>query len=91
MEQNTNDMVAQYAEWLELDDIDKVSVIHIKEKRQEALADTMMTIAQCLSDTAPSQYQQHLRGVARGMLDICLLFDVFSKKEYEVLSDILAR
>lgn len=91
MEQNTTDMVAQYAEWLELDDIDKGSVIHIKEKRKEALADTMMIIAECLSDTTPSQYQQHLRGVARGMLDICLVFDVFTKNEYDVLRDILAR
>ena len=91
MEQNTTDMVAQYAECLELDDIDKGAVMHIKEKRQEALAATMMTIAECLSDTNHSQYQQRLRSVARGMLDICLVFDVFAKKEYDVLRDILAR
>ena len=91
MEQNMNDMVAQYAEWMELDDIDKRAVLHLNEKKQEALVETFTTIAECLNDTTPSQFNQHLHGVAHGMLDICLLFEVFSKNEYDVLKDILAR
>lgn len=91
MNNDSDTIIKQYAEWMELDDIDKRAVLHLKEKKQDALIDTFKTIAECLSDTTPSQFNQHLHGVARGMLDMCLLFEVFSKNEYDVLKGILSR
>lgn len=91
MREDIHEIQAKQMEWMELDDIDRLAVVHMKKNSSAAKAEALFAIAKSLKQQTATPYQARLKGIAQGMIRTCFLFDVFNKEECDCLLNMLTK
>lgn len=89
MREDIHEIQAKQMEWMELDDIDRLAVVHMKKNSSAAKAEALFAVAKYLQQTTKTPYQTRLKGVAQGMVRTCCLLGVFKNEETEYLLNML--
>lgn len=89
MREDIHETQAKQMEWMELDDIDRLAVVHMKKNSCAAKAEALFAVAKYLQQTTKTPYQVRLKGAAQGMVRTCCLLGVFTKEESEYLLNML--